>query len=37
LSEKLQKEIRGHKTKNFLLKVGFFGSAATAAYLLILK
>jgi UDP-glucose 4-epimerase len=35
--EKLQKEIRGHKTKNFLLKVGFFGSAATAAYLLILK
>ncbi len=37
LSEKLQKEIRGHKTKNFLLKVGFFGSAASAAYLLILK
>jgi hypothetical protein len=37
LSEKLQKEIRGHKTKNFLLKVGFFGSAATATYLLILK
>ena len=37
LSEKLQKEIRGHKTKNFLLKVGFFGSAATVAYLLILK
>ena len=37
LSEKLQKEIRGHKTKNFLLKIGFFGSAATAAYLLILK
>ena len=37
LSEKLQKEIRGHKTKNFLLKVGFFGSTATAAYLLILK
>lgn len=37
LSEKLQKEIRGYKTKNFLLKVGFFGSAATAAYLLILK
>ena len=37
LSEKLQKEIRGHKTKNFLLKIGFFGSAATSAYLLILK
>jgi hypothetical protein len=37
LSEKLQKEIRGHKTKNFLLKVGFFGSTATAAYLLILR
>jgi hypothetical protein len=37
LSEKLQKEIRGHKTKNFLLKIGFFGSAASAAYLLILK
>jgi hypothetical protein len=37
LSEKLQKEIRGYKTKNFLLKVGFFGSAATATYLLILK
>jgi len=37
LSEKLQKEIRGYKTRNFLLKVGFFGSAATAAYLLILK
>lgn len=37
LSEKLQKEIRGHKTRNFLLKIGFFGSAATSAYLLILK
>jgi hypothetical protein len=37
LSEKLQKEIRGYKTRNFLLKVGFFGSAATAAYLLILN
>ena len=37
LSENLQKEIRGHKTKNFLLKVGFFGSTATAAYLLILR
>ena len=37
LSEKLQKEIRGYKTRNFLLKVGFFGTTATAAYLLILK
>lgn len=37
LSQKLQKEIRGYKTKNFLLKVGFFGTTATAAYLLILK
>jgi hypothetical protein len=37
LSEKLQKEIRGYKTRNFLLKIGFFGTTATAAYLLILK
>jgi hypothetical protein len=37
LSEKLQKEIRGYKTRNFLLKVGFFGTTATAAYLLILN
>ena len=37
LSENLQKEIRGHKTKNFILKIGFFGSTATAAYLLILR
>lgn len=37
LSQKLQKEIRGYKTRNFLLKVGFFGTTATAAYLLILK
>ena len=37
LSEKLQKEIRGYKTRNFLLKVGFFGSTAAATYLLILK
>lgn len=37
LSQKLQKEIRGYKTKNFLLKVGFFGTTATAAYLLILR
>jgi hypothetical protein len=37
LSENLQKEIRGYKTKNFILKVGFFGSTATAAYLLILR
>ena len=37
LSQKLQKEIRGYKTRNFLLKIGFFGTTATAAYLLILK
>ena len=37
LSEKLQKEIKGYRTKNFLLKVGFFGSAVSVAYLLILK
>jgi hypothetical protein len=37
LSEKLQKEIRGYKTRNFLLKVRFFGTTATAAYLLILN
>jgi hypothetical protein len=37
LSEKLQKEIKGYRTKNFLLKVGFFGSAVSAAYILILK
>jgi hypothetical protein len=37
LSENLQKEIRGYKTKNFILKIGFFGSTATAAYLLILR
>ena len=37
LSRNLKKEIRGYKTRNFLLKVGFFGTTATAAYLLILK
>jgi hypothetical protein len=37
LSEKLQKEIKGYKTKNILLKIGFFGTTATAAFLLILK
>jgi hypothetical protein len=37
MSEKLQKEIKGYKTKNLLLKIGFFGTTATAAFLLILK
>jgi len=37
LSKSLEKELRGYKTKNLLLKIGFFGSTATAAYLLILK
>lgn len=37
LSESLQKEIKGYKTKNILLKIGFFGTVTTVACLLIFR